>query len=617
MHRNLKSLIVSALWLGMSLVETAPLVAQSARLKALMPTGNPSGLDPAQSAALFVGVRHFTHDKSLASVEFAVDDAVDLAFIVALDIRVRLVEPGKVVLALSGEPYKEQSKQKLNRLKEAGALVRPAGQSDVLSLLERQAQSVGRNGALIVALATHGFTDAEGTHYMAAEATLLKHRETALSENKILDIASRSEGVLSLVLLDACRERLTRDSKGVGPDPRSAASVLRVDARGGGQAILYAATPGNYAYDDPDRNNGVFSAAIADGLRCAAGTDDAGFVTVGKLATYVDDAVSTWGRKHNMPGAANGIQRSVNETTSKIPLASCGQGTPARTPPVRQEAQPARVTVADRFFDVFSADGIRLWTGEAKGHISQAEVADLLGDGKNEVVVGVAEGGSDTGWILVFDEKGRRLWSANTTMPFNYPEGGHGSGSAVTALATGDLFQKGNRQIVVLSVDDQGWFQSLVSVFDSDGALLSHYWHPGHLRKVAIGSPSPERAPRIIVSGRNNSFRRTGTFLGCVFMLDPRGIKGEAPPYTGNAGGGSEVWYGVLTPDDQSIARLELGSKQDGTATISVWTDTGYVHQLDFEGHLTSTGRTDWARGASEFHLIREVGSTPATGAVK
>src|SRR5262245_35718830 len=72
--------------------------------------------DPEQSAALFVGVSRFPYDSTLAEVHYAVDDAVDLAVVLALDERVRLVPPSRVILALSGEPQKPESRKNLERL---------------------------------------------------------------------------------------------------------------------------------------------------------------------------------------------------------------------------------------------------------------------------------------------------------------------------------------------------------------------------------------------------------------------------------------------------------------------------------------------------------------------
>ena len=79
--------------------------------------------DREQSAALFVGVRRFTRDSTLAPVRFAVDDAVDLAYAFALDPNVALVPPHRVVLALSGQPEKAESKKRLEELKAAHATV--------------------------------------------------------------------------------------------------------------------------------------------------------------------------------------------------------------------------------------------------------------------------------------------------------------------------------------------------------------------------------------------------------------------------------------------------------------------------------------------------------------
>jgi len=54
-----------------------------------------------QSAALFIGVRDYVYDDTLTEVRYAVDDAIDLAYVLAIDRETRLVTPERVVLALS------------------------------------------------------------------------------------------------------------------------------------------------------------------------------------------------------------------------------------------------------------------------------------------------------------------------------------------------------------------------------------------------------------------------------------------------------------------------------------------------------------------------------------
>src|SRR6185436_17932776 len=121
-------------------------------------------LDQQGSAGVFVGVRDF-EDETLTPVRYAVDDAVDLAYELSIAHKPPLLDPKRVALVLSGEPQKPQSQQSLVRLKEAGASQTYAQQSTILKLLRSQSQSVGRNGILFIAFATHGISDA-GTQYL-------------------------------------------------------------------------------------------------------------------------------------------------------------------------------------------------------------------------------------------------------------------------------------------------------------------------------------------------------------------------------------------------------------------------------------------------------------------
>ena len=278
--------------------------------------------DPDQSAALFVGVRRFPYDPTLAEVRYAVDDAVDLACVLALGEQVRLVDPSRVILALSGEPQKPDSRRSLERLVAAGAQVRSAAGPDVLNALDEQSRAAGAKGVLIFAFATHGFTR-EGTQYLLSATSILRHGEGAISESEIRDIASQSDAARSLILIDACRERLTEDRRSSGPDARSAAALLRAMDGVHGQVVLSAAAAGQYAYDDDDRRNGVFTAALIDGLRCQASADARGLITVDALSSFVEQHVLTWIRKHRNPGITHAIQVSFDGSAKMMPVAEC------------------------------------------------------------------------------------------------------------------------------------------------------------------------------------------------------------------------------------------------------------------------------------------------------
>jgi hypothetical protein len=587
----------------------------------------PRSFDSSASAAMFVGIRDFTHDEDLEKVRYAVDDAIDLAYAVSLDRTAPLVTPERIALALSGEPQKEVSRRRLEKLRQRGAMIHPAGQTDIVGLMEQQAKGVGKTGILIVGIATHGFSD-DGLHYLVASNSLLRYRDSAVATHKLLDIAVRSGAPRALVFIDACRSRLTAGAtRGIDEvDGRSAAPLIDGLAHAVGQVIFFAAAPGDYAYDDDVRQNGVFTAALLDGLQCGAAPDEEGLVTTDALAAYVGERVRDWVQAHRHRTVAQGIQATGG---SRMPVAFCAPASaPAQPQVVRlpgqaeirallqllqsfSDARPVSVQPARNRFSVLNAAGLPLWSGAVRGEIAQAEVVDLDGDGTNEVIVGVSGTGDDVGKMLVYDSSGTLRWSADTTTTFNYS--GAGSGRlAVRAFASGDLYRTGRRQIVVLTLDSQGWFPSLLCIFDYDGKRLASYWHPGHLHRVLIAQPSPHEAPRIIVNGVNNELAAPlglHGYISTVFVLDPAAVSGEAPPYSGHSTKGSQLWYGILVPTPDVVERLEIVDfDQDGRNEISVWTSSQIVFYLTFDGMVRRVARSDRAKAGEsiQFYLVRD-----------
>ncbi len=278
------------------------------------------GFDPAQSAGLFVGIRDFD-DEKFAEVPYAVDDAVDLAYIFTRELE--LIQPASVVLALAGEPQKAASKARLQTLLAEGALRQPAEQTDILRLLDRQRKASGAKGLFVATFATHGFSD-QGSDFLVAADTLrpfIQRAGVVLSE--AFDVVAQAHAPRRLVLLDACRERFTATSRrGAGGSPMSA-SFADAIADAQGQAVISGTTLGGYSYDDLERSNGVFTVALLDGLRGGAPVDARSFITVRTLADWVNVRVLAWVRDHRSEDAAlsRGISRHLEGEVAEMPLA--------------------------------------------------------------------------------------------------------------------------------------------------------------------------------------------------------------------------------------------------------------------------------------------------------
>jgi len=223
--------------------------------------------DRRQSAALFVGVRQFAND-AVEPVPFAVDDAVDLSYVFALERRVALVPPRRVVLALAGRPVKEESRERLRKLRDAGVDVRPAAADVIRNALREQSALAGRDGLLIVSVASHGFLR-DGNGYILATSSSIGRTETMLSANEVFETIATSPAQRSLVFVDACRERVT-STRSVLAGTASAAPLVRRLSRARGQVVFYAAAAGQWAYDDLTARNGVFTKAVIAGINCGA-----------------------------------------------------------------------------------------------------------------------------------------------------------------------------------------------------------------------------------------------------------------------------------------------------------------------------------------------------------
>jgi Caspase domain len=457
-------------YLLMLLAATAMLCSKHPGTRSVRPIGAaPTQAAPVfsreEATGLFVGVRHFPHDESL-EVQYAADDAVDLAHRFVLDRRVGLVAPLRAVLVLSGTPRKDASTRRLEALKKAGVrVVKDATAGDILHLLKEQAALAG-NGIFVLSIASHGFQQ-NGDGYILGSTSAFGSPETSLRTATILDVAGQARR--SVVFIDACRDRADYGSRGARRDPAAAAPHISRMKRMEGQVIFYAAAPGEVAYDDPVRGNGVFTRAVLDGLNCEASSPNE-TVVASTLHSFVDAEVRRWIRDHKNRVVNPATQVTMEGETPKMPLSVCS----------RSEPPDVRIAVDRSVVNAYDTDGRPRWRKELPEPVVHAEAADLDADAFYEVVVGLGSR------IVVFDSEGTERWS-RAAGPMT-----------LKTFTTGDLYEKKTKQVVAIWNDSHN---SRLTVFDSDGDERSRREQAGILQHVAIGRPTNMHAPKIAVAG--------------------------------------------------------------------------------------------------------------------
>lgn len=325
-HRWVALAGLVAAWLGLVVCArgSAPddgSPARGPRPMQLLRTATPP-FDPGQSAGLFVGVRTFVLDETLEEVPYAVDDAIDLAHRFSLGASPPLIPAERIVLALSGEPQKPESVLRLEELFEAGAQSVPALKEDLVDALEDQAKRAGEGGLLVVTFATHGVRH-RGRDYLLTGSTRDRHlADTSLGVAKVSDLAAASPSFRRLLLLDACRERRR---PGARSSSQEVAADLAKALAAEGQAIL-SARPESRLYDDDARRQGVFTAAVLDGLDCRADENRDRRVTVGEMASFVNDQVAEWERrwsKSSLRSDRLGIAKDIDGDFDRFALVQC------------------------------------------------------------------------------------------------------------------------------------------------------------------------------------------------------------------------------------------------------------------------------------------------------
>jgi len=549
--KSWKQLALGVVLLGIATATVVPFARRSARsVRSVieMPRSASTRFDRRQSAALFVGVRHFTSD-SIEEVPFAVDDAVDLAYVFALERRVSLVPPRRAVLMLSGHPVKQDSRGRLRALQAAGADVRfRAGAGDIRAALREQAALAGGDGMLIVSMATHGFLR-DGRDYVLGETSVIRDTATMLSISDLFEVIASSAAQRSLVFVDACRERMVSGTRSVLANTMSAAPLARRMGHTRGQAVFYAAAAGQWAYDDAEAHNGVFTKAVIGGINCGA-AKVRGVVTAETLAGYVERNVHTWIRDNRDPNVGSATQANMDGEARNMPLALCWPGA--------SPSGPARVAASGSAIRAFSDKNDLLWQRDAGGVVMRAEAVDLDAGGRREVVF------ATRGTVAAFDDAGNPLWSAPEKMK-------------VTAFITGDLFRQHTNELVALRNDEHSPASRLV-VYGPDGARLGAYDSNRHLDRVTIGRPTTRHAPKIIVTSGNT-----------LLVFDPKKLAAGKP-----------LWAGRVSPRAAgTISSLEIVDYDgDGKGDIALITSSGARVFVDFTGHALG------ARSAAHFERL-------------
>ncbi len=176
------------------------------------------------------------------------------------------------------------------------------------------------------------------------------------------------------------------------------------------------------------------------------------------------------------------------------------------------------------------------------------KLADLDGDGINEVLTGIDFTESTTGKFICFNYRKEKLWE--------FPCGDSGIYQGCNAyfspvhILVEDVFGDSKKEIIVNSAHSI-WFPDQLAILDKKGNKLSEYWHPGTFNCLHCSDFDNDGEKEIILGGGNN---RIG-WRPIISILEPKRVFGQAMPYNAakEIEKAKEEWYIVFPNIKKSI----------------------------------------------------------------
>ena len=252
------------------------------------------GIDVRDSVGLFIGVSDFL-DSSTPSVPFAVDDAIDLAYLFSQELQ--LLAPSRTCIALSGDPVKAMSQSRLDELEIAGSQVVPATRFSIFTQILQAVDAANSQGILFVTVASHGFQRETEVFVAPFDFVLGKAPQTALSLDDLITDMYKANALVKFLVVDACRQRFTGRSAVALPGTFTPPNIMK----NAGFVTLMATTSGGTASDDSSMGNGVFTAGIIDSIKNARVTEGGRFITMSSVARHAGDRIRQWRQAFGEP----------------------------------------------------------------------------------------------------------------------------------------------------------------------------------------------------------------------------------------------------------------------------------------------------------------------------
>ena len=224
--------------------------------------------------------------------------------------------------------------------------------NNILSAIKTLALSIAQpNDTIVIYISAHGITESSKNFLLPQDAKLGLLADTAVSLDRIYDYLNESQSKAQVVILDACHSGARKDRAG---ETLQEEFVFSAE----GRITLASSGISESSFEWDEKQHGVFSYYVVEGLAGAADSNGDGFVTAMETSTYVTSGVRKWAfdnSKAQNPRMMSNISGDiVLSRVKERPMPDTTVERPVRPETIQPETRPDldRATTGDVFLSV-------------------------------------------------------------------------------------------------------------------------------------------------------------------------------------------------------------------------------------------------------------------------
>jgi hypothetical protein len=196
--------------------------------------------------------------------------------------------------------------------------------------------------------------------------------------------------------------------------------------------------------------------------------------------------------------------------------------------PATWRIEPDMLVVSNRMghplFSAYFSEGLRE-EPYGNGENFEPRIADLDGDGVNEVIFSAFTDRAEESALIVFDAYGRELWRHRPGLLVSTAR--EAFDDIYTIADVHLLPQPDGTQDVLLSAHHRIFYPTVLTRLGPDGAVKARYWHAGHIGhgadRLIVADVDTDGKPEVLLTGVSNA-RNAATLI----LLDPEDMDGAA-----------------------------------------------------------------------------------------